>query len=363
MIINVNRDKARMYGLSTGQIAGTIRTALFGKEVSDFKEGEEEYPIQLRLEEQYRYSIPALMNQLIIFRNNKGQLVKVPISSVADFTYSTTYGSVKRIDLKRVITLASNVIEGYNATEINQQINKVLSKMEFPEGYKYEFTGEQQEQKESAEFMANALLIAVGLILIILVTQFNSVIKPLIIIMSVLFSTIGVFAGIATFNMSVVVVMTGIGIVSLAGVVVNNAIVLIDYIEQLKARRREELGMEEGAFLPTEVATECIIEAGKTRLRPVLLTAITTILGLVPMAVGLNIDFKSLLSDFNPHISFGGDMAAMWSPLSWTVIFGLTFATFLTLIIVPVMYRLTVLTQKRIVNLGQKLRGEQVTKF
>ena len=153
-----------------------------------------------------------------------------------------------------------------------------------------------------------------------------------------------------------------IGIISLAGIVVNNAIVLIDYTNLIMIRKREEQGLEEGT-LSKELIYESIVEGGKTRLRPVLLTAITTILGLVPMAIGLNIDFKSLLSDFNPHISFGGDMAAMWSPLSWTVIFGLTFATFLTLIIVPVMYRLTVLTQKRIVNLRQKLRGEQVTKF
>lgn len=363
MIVNVNRDKARMYGLSTGQIAGTIRTALFGKDVSDFKEGEDEYPIQLRLEEKFRYSIPALMNQLVIFRNNQGKLVKVPISSVADFTFGTTYGSVKRVDLKRVITLSSNVIEGNNATEVNQKIKEALKKMDVPEGYSYKFTGEQQEQNESAEFMANALLIAMGLILIILVTQFNSIIKPIIILMSILFSTIGVFGGIAIFGMDVVVVMTGIGIVSLAGVVVNNAIVLIDYIEQLKARRRDELGLEEDVFLPADVASECIVEAGKTRLRPVLLTAITTILGLLPMAVGMNIDFAGLLSNFDPQLSFGGDMAAMWSPLSWTVIFGLTFATFLTLVIVPVMYRLTVLSQKRIMNLNEWIQGKAVTKF
>ncbi len=357
MIVKVDRDKARKYGLSTGQIAGTLRTALFGKDVSDFKQGEDEYPIQLRLEERYRYSIPALMNQLIIFRNNQGKLVKIPISAVADFTYSTTYGSVKRIDLNRVITLSSNVIEGYNATEINAQIGKVLAEIDMPEGYKYKFTGEQQEQQESAEFMMKALMIAIALILIILVTQFNSVMKPAIILMSVLFSTIGVFGGIAMFGMNIIVVMTGIGIVSLAGVVVNNAIVLIDYIDQLKARKREELGLEEDAFLPVEVATECIVNGGKTRLRPVLLTAITTILGLFPMALGMNINFRTMLAEFSPQFSIGGDMAVMWGPLSWTVIFGLTFATFLTLVIVPVMYRLTTQAQKSIINIGQLFKG------
>jgi multidrug efflux pump len=201
---------------------------------------------------------------------------------------------------------------------------------------------------ESMAFLSRALLIAVSLILIILVTQFNSVIKPLIIIASVVFSTIGVFGGIATFRMDFVVVMTGIGIVSLAGIVVNNAIVLIDYIEILKGRKRRELGIGEEEFLPVGPSVECIIEGGKTRLRPVLLTAITTILGLIPLATGLNIDFGGLLREFKPDIYFGGDMVAFWGPISWTVIFGLTFATFLTLVIVPVMYKLTVSASKLI---------------
>ncbi|MBC8146364.1 MAG: efflux RND transporter permease subunit, partial [Bacteroidetes bacterium] len=205
----------------------------------------------------------------------------------------------------------------------------------------YKFTGEQQDQKESQEFLMTALLIALALILIILVTQFNSLVKPLIIIASILFSTIGVFGGLATFNMEFVVIMTGIGIVSLAGIVVNNAIVLIDFIEQLRTRKRIELGLGEKDILPIDAATECIVQAGKTRLRPVLLTAITTILGLLPMATGMNIDFNGLLTDFAPNIYFGGDMVKFWGPMSWTIIFGLTFSTFLTLVIVPVMYRIS----------------------
>lgn len=341
MLVSVDRDKARRYGLSTGQIASTIRTALFGKEISDFKVGEDEYPIQLRLQDKYRYSISSLMNQKITFRNNQGKLIKVPVSAVADFEYSNTYGSVKRKDLKRVITLYSNVVEGYNPTEINEQIELALSGYDLPEGYNYKFTGEQQDQQESMAFLARAMLIAISLILMILVSQFNSLVKPIIILMSVLFSTIGVFGGLATFGMDFIAVMTGIGIVSLAGVVVNNAIVLIDYIELLKQEKRKELGMEEGALLPIDAATDCIVRGGRTRLRPVLLTAITTILGLLPMAIGLNIDFAGLLSSFEPNIFFGGDVATMWGPISWTVIFGLTFATFLTLIIVPVMYRIS----------------------
>ena len=343
MLVHIDRDAARRFGMSTGMIASTMRTALFGKEISDYKDGEDEYPIQLRLKDEQRYSIPALMNLKLKFRNNRGKVMQIPISSVATFSYSTTYGAVKRKDLDRVITLSSNIIEGYNANEINSKLKDLLAKERkmFPEGYKYKFTGEQEDQAESMAFLGGAFSIALALILLILVSQFNSLVKPLIILTSVLLSTIGVFGGIATFGMDIIIVMTGVGIVSLAGVVVNNAIVLIDYIDLLKARKRIELGLPENALLPIDDATDCIIQGGKTRLRPVLLTAITTILGLVPMAIGLNINFETMLSEFDAHISFGGDMASMWAPLSWTVIFGLTFATFLTLVIVPAMYRIT----------------------
>lgn len=350
VIVSIDREKARRFGLSTAQIASTIRTSLFGSEISDFKVGEEEYPIQLRMEEEERYNIPSLMNQKISFHRS-GKDIQVPISSVADIKYSTTYGAVKRKDLDRVITLSSNVVEGYNANEINQQLAMVLEGFDMPEGYDYEFTGEQQEQEESMAFLSRAMIIAVALILLILVTQFNSVIKPAIIIMSVVFSTIGVFLGIAIFRMDVVVVMTGIGIVSLAGIVVNNAIVLIDYIELLKKRKRKELGLDEDAYLPVDEATKCVVQGGKTRLRPVLLTAITTILGLIPLAIGFNIDFAGMLTEFKPDLYIGGDMVAFWGPICWTIIFGLTFATFLTLVIVPVMYRLSVITQKKVLKL------------
>ncbi len=355
MIVKIDREKARRYGLSTGQIGSTIRTSLFGKEISDFKVGEEEYPIQLRLKEEQRNSIPTLMNQKITFRNNMGKLMQIPISAVASFEFSTTYGAVKRKDLDRVVTIYSNVIEGYNANEINAELKALLADFEMPEGYQYKFTGEQQDQEEAMGFLIAAFAVAFALILLILVTQFNSVVKPLIILGSIVFSTIGVFGGIATFGMEVVIIMTGIGIVSLAGIVVNNAIVLIDYIDLLKRDKRIELGLEEGAFLPVEHATACIIQGGRTRLRPVLLTAITTILGLIPMAIGLNIDFQSMLTTFDPQISFGGDMTKMWAPLSWTVIFGLTFSTFLTLIIVPVMYRIANKGQYRILKTLKKI--------
>lgn len=341
IIVRIDREKAQMFGLSTYQIASTLRTALFGKEISDFKVGEDEYPIQLRLNEAYRYDIAALLNQNITFRSpSSGKIIQVPISAVTEIEYGTTYGSVMRKDLNRVITIWSNVIEGYNATEINNQLRELMANYKMPEGYKYKFTGEQQEQEESAAFLMQAMLIAVSLILIILVSQFNSIVKPAIILFTVVLSTIGVFGGLGTFKMDFIVIMTGIGIVSLAGVVVNNAIVLIDYINLLKMKKRKEMGLEMTANLPVDESLDCIVQAGKTRLRPVLLTAITTILGLIPLASGLNIDFETFLSEFNPHIYFGGTNAAFWGSMSWTIIFGLTFATFLTLIIVPSMYHM-----------------------
>jgi multidrug efflux pump len=340
VLINIDREKARRYGLSTSRIAQELRTALFGLEVSKFKEGEDEYPIQLRLEDRYRYDLEALVNRSITFRNNKGQMRQVPISAVADVEYSSTFGSVRRKDLDRVISIYSNVKDGYNANETVNQIQAVVADIEIPEGYAVKFGGEQEEQAKSAAFLGNAMMIAVFMIFLIIVAQFNSVLTPFIIMASVVLSTIGVFLGLVIFDMNFVIVMTGIGIISLAGVVVNNAIVLIDYTDLIRQRRRAELGIPEGGRLPYNELILSIIDGGKTRLRPVLLTAITTVLGLIPLAIGLNINFATLLSDFNPQIYVGGDNAIFWGPMAWTVIFGLVFATFLTLVIVPVMYLL-----------------------
>ncbi|MDA8956006.1 efflux RND transporter permease subunit [Flavobacteriales bacterium] len=342
LLVNIDRDMTRRMGVSTAQVGSTIRTALFGKELSKFKDGEDEYPIVLRLADKYRYNVSSLMNQRITFRSqSSGKVMQIPVSAVADYSYNNTYGSVNRKDLKRQVTIYSNVVEGYNESIINEQIKKLLDNYTLPTGYNLQFTGKQQEQAESQAFLSKALMIAIALITIILVSQFNSVFKPVIIIMTVLFSTIGVFLGLAIFNMDFVIIMTGIGIVSLAGIVVNNAIVLIDYIDLLKSRKREQLGLEENAPLKSKDAIDCIKEGGEKRLRPVLLTAITTVLGLFPLATGMNINFSKLLTELNPEIFFGGDNALFWGPMAWTVIFGLTFATFLTLVIVPVMYLLT----------------------
>ncbi|MBC6368487.1 efflux RND transporter permease subunit [Algoriphagus sp. AK58] len=340
VVVNIDREKARRFGLSTSSIATELRTSLFGLEVSKYKEGEDDYPIQLRLDEASRYDINTLVNKKIGFRDKFGDKREVPISAVADIKYGSTYGSVKRKDLEKAVTLFSNVLDGYNATEINTQIKDLMANYEVPEGITVKYTGEQEEQAKSQAFLLRALGIAVSLIFLIIVAQFNSVISPFIIMTSVLFSTIGVFLGLVIFNMDFVVIMTGIGIISLAGVVVNNAIVLIDYTDLVRARKREEKGIKAGEFLEYNDLLGSIIESGKTRLRPVLLTAITTVLGLIPLAIGMNINFSTLLSDFDPQFYVGGDNAAFWGPMAWTVIFGLTFATLITLVIVPVMYLL-----------------------
>lgn len=339
--VNIDRDKARRFGLSTGQVAMAIRTALYGKEASKMKVGEDDYPIQIRLMDKYRYNLSTLLNQKIAVHDNN-TVRMIPLSAIASFEQDNTYMSVNRLNRNRVITVWSNVLEGYNSNAINSQIRTVLQNFKLPDGYAISLTGEQEKQAESMQFLVWALLIACALIYIIMVTEFNSTLLPFIIMGTVIFSFIGVIGGLATFKMDFIVIMTGIGIVSLAGIVVKNGIVLIDFIELLKNRKAQELGLTSSFDLPQDIARECIQEAGKTRLRPVILTAICTILGLVPMAVGINIDFVGMITHFDPNIYFGGDIVAMWQPISWAIIFGLSFATFLTLIIVPVTYTLVI---------------------
>ena len=339
MPITVDRVKARALGLSSAQIGDAMRTALFGKEVSRFKNGEDDYPINIRMSDQYRYNVEDLMNQKITFRDQvSGKIKQVPISAVAKAKKTSTFSSVKRKDLKRVISIQSNLLEGANPTETVDAIKVAMAGYDLPQDISVDFTGEQEEQAKELDFLSGALLMAVFLIFLILVSQFNSASTPFIILVTVVFSLIGVFLGLVIFRMEFVIMMTMIGIISLAGIVVNNAIVLIDFIKQLSSRKLAELGLDEKDKLPVPILIETIVEAGRTRLRPVLLTAITTILGLIPLATGMNINFYTLFSENNPHIFFGGDNVVFWGPMSWTVIFGLTFATFLTLVIVPVMY-------------------------
>ena len=335
--ITIDREKARRYGLSTQNIGYTIRTALFGREVSSYKDGEDDYPINVRFEESARNNVDALMNQKVIFRSaSDGQIKEVPISAVATAERSTTFSSVKRKDLDRIITLSSNVLEGANANEIVAQMETALDGFEVPNGVRFAFTGQQEEQAKELAFLSRALLLALFLIVLIIVAQFNSITTPFIIGFSVFFSLIGVLLGLVIFQMDFVIIMTMIGIISLAGVVVNNAIVLIDYTDLIRERKRRDQNVD--SHLPFSEVVESIVSGGRTRLRPVLLTAITTVLGLLPLAIGLNIDFVTLVTEYDPRIYIGGDNNVFWKPMSWAIIYGLTFATFLTLIIVPVMY-------------------------
>jgi multidrug efflux pump subunit AcrB len=339
-IIEINNSEAERLGVSTFNIADNLRKALYGSDVSRFKDGDDDYDIYLRLSESYRHNINALMNQSVTFRDpSNGQIKQVPISSIASVKDSSSLGSIRRKNKNRVITVYSNVIDGYNATKVNDKLRKHLAKnMDMPRGYSFNFTGEQQEQAENMEFLTGALMMALFLILLIIVAQFNRFSAPVIILVSVLLSTTGVFLGLIAFNMEFVILMTMIGIISLAGIVVNNAIVLIDYTILLK--NRTVANMSNPELYGRQELEANLIEGGKTRLRPVLLTAITTVLGLIPLAIGLNIDFFDLVKNYDAHLSIGSDQTIFWGPMSWTIIFGITFATFLTLVVVPVMFLL-----------------------
>ena len=342
LIVKVDRQKARRLGISTGLIGSNLRTALYGKEISTYKDLKDDYPVNIRLKNKYRYDRNALLNQKITFRNQStGRIKQVPISAVAQTENNNNFSAVKRIDLDRVVTIYSNVLSGYNPTDVNDKIRVLMEKYEVPKGVEFSFTGEQEKQAQEMAFLSKALLIAVLLIFLILVAQFNSAINPIIISISVLLSLIGVLFGLLIFRMDFVILMTMIGIISLAGIVVNNAIVLIDYINLIVKRRREKLGLNSNDNLSVNELLECIVEGGKTRLRPVLLTAITTILGLFPLALGINVNFKTLITELNPNFYIGGENVAFWGPMGWAIIFGLTFATFLTLVVVPILYFLS----------------------
>ncbi len=326
IVFDIDRERANREGLSTSQLAMEIRGAVYGIEASKFRDVDDEYPIQLRYQFDQRIDVEALRNLKITYRdmNMGGQVRSVPLSSVCSIHYSNTYAGIKRKNNKRVIILSSDVKEGFNANEVVAKLQKVAAGYQPQGDVTVKFTGQQEEQAETGKFLGNALMASIGLILLVLVMQFNSVGKPLIILTEIFFSIIGVLLGTAIFKMDMSIVMTGIGIVALAGIVVRNGILLVEFAEMARAG-----GM--GLY-------EAIVEAGRTRMTPVLLTATAAILGLIPLAVGLNIDFETLFTHLNPHIFFGGDSVVFWGPLSWTMIFGLSFATVLTLLLVPAMY-------------------------
>ncbi len=326
--LTVDRQRALIEGVSSAQVGLQIRTALFGKEISKIKEGKDEYKIQLRNNELQRKSLSELLNMRISFRDFAGGGIKnIPISSLVKVEPTSTFGSVKRKNQKRLIQLRSNVLttKGFNATAVNRVIAVYLASFtKKDDGVTIKQTGEGEQQAETGAFLTKALFIALALILLTLVLQFNSVSKSVIILTEIVFSVIGVLLGFSIFGMEASVLMTGLGIVGLAGIVVKNGILVIEFAEELRSR-----GMK---------TREAVVQAGKTRIIPVLLTALAAILAFIPIAVGFNINFVTLFSELNPHIFFGGDNVAFWKPLSWTIIFGLAFAFFMTLIIVPAMY-------------------------
>lgn len=327
--INVNRERAMFEGITTGQIGMEIRTAVFGKEVSKIKDGEDEYKIQLRYTDLMRNNITDLLNMRITFMDmNTMQVKSIPLSAVATVDYTSTTGGVKRKNVKRTIQLQSNVLDPTMVGKVNAdlqlKIDEFKSLVKIPPDVTIKLSGQSEQEKETQAFLGTAFMIAVGMIFLILVLQFNSMSKPFIVITEIFFSVIGVLLGYALTGMTIATIMLLVGIVGLAGIVIKNGILIIEFTDELRGR-----GMR---------TREAAIQAGKIRIIPVLLTAVATILGLLPLAVGFNIDFAGLFSSLKPNIFFGGDSVVFWGPLSWTIIFGLIFSFFLTLVMVPSMY-------------------------
>jgi multidrug efflux pump len=325
--LTVDRQRAMIEGINSSQIGQELRTALFGLESSKIKEGKDEYKIYIRNLESQRKSLTDLLNMNITFRDIAagGAIRNVPISSLVHIDYTSTLGSVKRKNQKRTITLKSNVLNGYTPPGVNEELAKSIANFtKKAQDVTITQTGEGAQQAETTAFLGKALVIALAIILVVLVVQFGSVAKSVIILNEILFSVIGVILGFAITKMQVSAIMTGLGVVGLAGIVVKNGILVIEFTDELRAR-----GMK---------TREAAIAAGKTRIIPVLLTAMAAILALIPLAIGFNINFITLFTDLDPHIYFGGDNAVFWKPLSWTIIFGLAFAFFMTLFMVPSMY-------------------------
>ncbi len=329
ILINIDREKANREGISTRDIGMVLGTAVYGAEISRFRDENDDYPIQLRIKESQRNDPNVLINLPITYRDmgSGGMVRQVPLSAIAKVDYSNTFAGIKRIDQKRVITLSSNVLGDFNANEVVADIQDLINTFTTPDGVTIKMTGEQEDQKETFAFLGVAFGLAFALIFMILVLQFNSISKPIIILSEIVFSLIGVLIGFSLFKMEISIIMTGVGIMALAGLVVRNGILLVEFTDLL---------VSQGVPL-----YEAIVEASKTRMTPVLLTTIAATIGLIPLAVGLNIDFVTLFTELNPHIYFGGDNVAFWGPLSWTMIFGLIFGTILTLVLIPNLYLLT----------------------
>ncbi|MGJ8732797.1 MAG: efflux RND transporter permease subunit [Cellulophaga sp.] len=344
MEVVVDREKAGELGVSVGQVGNQLRRALFGEKAGVYKEDGDDYDINVRFNEDLRYNTNALFNQNIIFRDpSNGQIKEIPVSAVASMQNTSGFSAIKHRDNERVVTIYSGLEPGFtDAAAIVDEIQKEMEDYKGkPSTVKIDYTGQIEEQNKQMKFLVSAFFSGLGLIMLILIFQFGGISKPIIIMIAIFLSFIGVFGGLMITGWSFVIMMTMMGIISLAGIVVNNGVVLLDYTQILIDRKKVKLGLDEKEVLSREEATEAIVTGGKARLRPVILTAVTTVLGLIPLAIGLNIDFFALFSEFNPHIYIGGDNVIFWGPLAWTVIFGLMVATFLTLIIVPALFDIT----------------------
>ena len=338
----INREKAGELGITTNMVGRQLRASLFGAKAGIYKKDGKDYEINVRLKNDQRYDNNALFNQFITFRDqSSGKIKEIPIAALVSTKNNASFSAIKHRKTVRMVTLYSDVLAGYNANEVMANVKSALMNYNLNLGVEYKFTGEIEEQDKNMNFLTNALLAALALIMLLLVFQFNSISKPIIILISIFLSFTGVFMGITLFQMPFVILMTMMGIISLAGIVVNNGVVLLDYTQLLIDRKKNEIGISKEEMLDNDDAIVAIIQGGTARLRPVILTAVTTILGLIPLSIGLNIDFFSLFSNWDSNIYIGGDNVIFWGPLAKTVIFGLTFATFLTLIIVPATFLIT----------------------
>ncbi|WP_055443863.1 efflux RND transporter permease subunit [Lacinutrix himadriensis] len=342
MRVTVDREKAGELGVSALQVGQQLRNSIFGSKAGIYKEDGDDFDIYVRFNEDIRYNTSALFNQNITFRDNTGQLKSVPVSAVTKYENNSGFNAIKHKDTKRVVTVYSALSPGFtDAGVIVAQVQNEMKNYEgLPKNVKIDYTGQIEEQNKQMTFLVGAFFTGLGLIFFILIFQFNSISKPTIIMLAIFLSFIGVFGGIVITGSAFVIMMTMVGIISLAGIVVNNGVVLLDYAQLLIDRKKHDLNLDKEDYLEEDDLFESIVRAGKARLRPVLLTAITTILGLIPLAIGLNINFFTLFSEFNPHIYMGGDNVVFWGPLAWTVIYGLFIATFLTLIVVPILFYL-----------------------
>ncbi|MFV0573467.1 MAG: efflux RND transporter permease subunit [Xanthomarina gelatinilytica] len=343
MRVVIDREKAGELGISAAQVGQQLRNSIFGSKAGIYKEAGDDYDIYVRFNEDIRYNTSALFNQNITFRDNTGQIKSIPVSAITKHENNSGFSAIKHKDTRRVVTVYSALSPGFtDAGAIVAQIqNEMKSFKNLPKNIKIDYTGQIEEQNKQMAFLISAFFTGLGLIFFILIFQFNSISKPAIIMLAIFLSFIGVFGGLVITGSAFVIMMTMVGIISLAGIVVNNGVVLLDYAQLLIDRKKQQLGLDDQEYLSKEDLFESIVKAGKARLRPVLLTAITTILGLIPLAIGLNINFFTLFKEFDANIYMGGDNVVFWGPLAWTVIYGLLIATFLTLIVVPVLFYLS----------------------